>query len=52
MSGPTISRREDVVSKATVFELRVPDDWLVSARLPRIQLLWWILQLAWWGVLP
>jgi len=43
---PTIFRIQDFGDN-NFYQLYVPDDWLKSARWPRLTLTWWIIKMAW-----
>lgn len=45
--GPEIWSYRELSSRHTIWQLRVPECWLVSRKYPRLALSWWLLKLVW-----
>jgi hypothetical protein len=44
---PIITKEYPTLDRCVTYRLRVPAEWIMDTRSPRLQLTWWMLKLCW-----
>jgi hypothetical protein len=48
MNKPSITKEYPMMmDRCVTYRLRVPAEWIMDTRSPRLQLTWWMLKLCW-----